>query len=69
MPPFSMYLCVFGLCVILPRTQRMKMNITILKKGLWMKVMLSHSSRAPCRLENVAAVSGQVFFFFVVTLC
>lgn len=61
MPPFSMCLCVFGLCVILTRTQRMKMNITILKKGLWTKVMLSHSSSAPCRLENVTAVSGQVF--------
>lgn len=60
---FSMCLCVFGLCVILTRTRRKKMNITILKKVLWTNVMLSHSSRAPCRLENVTAVSEQVFLW------
>lgn len=37
---------------ILSRIQKMKTSITTLRKGLWMKVMLSLSSRAPCRLEG-----------------
>lgn len=45
---------------ILSRIQKMKTSITTLRKGLWMKVMLSLSSRAPCRLEG-APVAFRLF--------
>lgn len=51
---------------ILPRIQKMKRSITTLRKGLWMKVMLSPSSRAPCRLEGVP-VAFRLFLCWVLT--